>query len=372
MSNESKEQLDFARLIDGYKKPFSTVQILNEAGEIVNQAAYDELNLSDAELKELMRRMVWTRELNSRSTILAKQGWMHFHAPYQGQEASQIGSYSAFNRDDFMLAGYREFAPLVLHGLPLAHCFHWNNGHVKGNDFTNVNGIPPQVIIGAQIVQGAGVGLGLRKRGSKQVALTYTGDGGTSQGDFYEGLNYAGVFKSQIVFIVENNGYAISTHWTQQTAAETLAQKAVAAGIPGVQVDGMDVLAVLRVSREARAWSAAGKGPVLIETLTSRFDPHSLSGDDPSIYRDEASFDYWSERDPLERMRKFLSKKKLWTDEDEEEALEWARADVREAIEVVNNTPKQKVSDFLKNMFETPHPELQEQIDAAELKENKK
>ena len=369
MSNEAVNPLDFASLINEYKSNFPTFQILNAEGEIVNQKAYDELAASDDEQRELMRRMVWSRELNARSTILAKQGWMHFHAPYQGQEASQIGSYSAFNRDDFLLAGYRAFAPIVLHGLPLAHCFHWNNGHVQGNDYTSLNGIPPQVIIGAQIVQGAGVGMGLRLRGSKQVALTYTGDGGTSQGDFYEGLNFAGVYKSQIVYIVENNEYAISTHWTQQTAAQTLAQKAVAAGIPGIQVDGMDALAVLSASRAARQWAADGNGPVLIETLTSRFDPHSLSGDDPSIYRTADTFEYWNERDPLKRMRLHLSKRGLWSEEDEAEAQTQARADVKEAMEQVTATPKQKVSDFLRNMFETPHADLAEQIAIAESKE---
>lgn len=369
MSKQAVNPLDFASLVNGYKSHFPTYQILNEAGEIIDQKAFDALALSDDELRELMRRMVWSRELNARSTILAKQGWMHFHAPYQGQEASQIGSYSAFNRDDFMLAGYRVFAPLVMHGVPLSRCFHWNNGHVEGNDYRGVNAIPPQVIIGAQMVQGAGVGMGLRLRKSKQVALTYTGDGGSSQGDFYEGLNFAGVYKSQIVFFVENNEYAISTHWTSQTAAETLAQKSVAAGIPGIQVDGMDVLAVLSAARAARQWSVEGNGPVLIETLTSRFDPHSLSGDDPSIYREPETFDYWHKRDPIKRMRDFLSKKGLWTEEDEEAARELARADVRQAIEEVNETPKQYVSDFLRNMFETPHPELEEQIAAAEAKE---
>lgn len=355
--------LDFQAQLDQIETHFPTFSILDMNGKIVDQDAYDALNLSDETLKRLMQQMVWTRELNTRSTILARQGWMHFHAPYQGQEASQIGSYSAFQKEDFMLAGYRVFGPLVLHGLPLSHCFHWNNGHVQGNDYTMLNGIPPQVIIGAQMIQGAGVGLGLRKRASKQVALTYTGDGGTSQGDFYEGLNFAGVFKAQIVYIVENNGYAISTPWEAQTAAKTLAQKAVAAGIPGIQVDGMDVLAVLAASRAAREWTVSGKGPVLIETLCSRFDPHSLSGDDPSIYRDEESFKHWEARDPLTRMRSFLEEKGLWTAADEEAALEAARADVKVAMAEVEETKKQKVSDFLLNMFETPSRDLQEQID---------
>lgn len=363
MNTSRINPLDFRQQLDGVANIFPTHRILNEAGEIVDQAAFAKLGLTSDELRYLMNRMVWVRELNNRSTMLAKQGWMSFHAPYLGQEASQIGSYHAFDKGDFMLAGYRVFGPLVLHGVPLSQCFHWNNGHVKGNDYTDQNAVPPQVIIGAQMVQGAGVGLGLRKRGSKQVALTYTGDGGSSQGDFYEGLNFSGVYKSQIVYIVENNEYAISTHWTQQTAAGTIAQKAVAAGIPGIQVDGMDVFAVLSAARAARAWSVAGNGPVLIETLCSRFEPHSLSGDDPSIYREQESYEYWHQRDPLARMRSFLESQGLWTEADETEAQEQARADVRQAVSEVNEAPKQKVSDFIRNMFETPTQELQEQLD---------
>ena len=362
MNDIKLNPLDFRQQLDGLGELFPTHQILDTEGRIVNQKAYDDLALTDDELKYLMNRMLWVRELNTRSTMLAKQGWMSFHAPYQGQEASQIGSYHAFDKDDFMLAGYRVFGPLVLHGLPLAQCFHWNNGHVKGNDYTGMNAVPPQVIIGAQMVQGAGVGLGLRKRGSKQVALTYTGDGGTSQGDFYEGLNFAGVFKSQIVYIVENNEYAISTHWTSQTAAATLAQKAAAAGIPGIQVDGMDVLAVLSAARAARAWAAEGNGPVLIETICSRYDPHSLSGDDPGIYRQPESFDLWTGRDPIKRMRSFLEQRGIWNDGDEEEALEQARADVKQAVLEVNATPKQKISDFIRHTYETTPAELDEQL----------
>ncbi len=362
MNDNNLNPLDFRQQIERLGDIFPTHQIMDSEGRIVNQKAFDDLALDDDTLKYIMNRMLWVRELNARSTMLAKQGWMSFHAPYQGQEASQIGSYLAFEKEDFMLAGYRVFGPLVMHGLPLSQCFHWNNGHVKGNDYSGMNAIPPQVIIGAQMIQGAGVGLGLRKRGSKQVALTYTGDGGTSQGDFYEGLNFAGVFKAQIVYIVENNEYAISTHWTSQTAASTLAQKAAAAGIPGIRVDGMDVFAVLSAARAARARAAAGNGPVLIETVCSRFDPHSLSGDDPSIYREPESFERWNKKDPIKRMRAYLTGRGIWTEADESEALEQARADVRQAVEEVNATPKQKISDFIRNTYETTPAELDEQL----------
>src|SRR5699024_6706702 len=141
----------------------------------------------------------------------------------------------------------------------------------------------------------------LKKRGKKNVVFTYTGDGGSSQGDFYEGINFTGAYKANAVFFIQNNGFAISTPRSVQSAAPTLAQKAVSAGIPGIQVDGMDPLAVYAASKQARDYAAEGNGPVLIETLTFRYGPHTLSGDDPKRYRTKDEEDIWVKRDPLTR-----------------------------------------------------------------------
>src|SRR5699024_4646771 len=145
-----------------------------------------------------------------------------------------------------------------------------------------------------------------------------------------EGMNFAGAYKAPVVFFVQNNGYAISTPRHKQTAAVTLAQKAVAAGIHGIQVDGMDPLAVYSVAKQAREWALAGNGPVLIETVTSRFGPHSTSGDDPTRYRDQESFDYWEQRDPLIRFRNFLTEKGLWSKEKEDEIIEKTTEEVKQ------------------------------------------
>ena len=169
----------------------------------------------------------------------------------------------------------------------------------------------PQIIIGAQYVQAAGVALGLKKRGAKAVAITYTGDGGTSQGDFYEGMNFAGAYKAPAIFIVQNNQFAISTPREKQTAAQTLAQKAVAAGIPGILVDGMDPLAVYAATHEARERAINGEGPTLIETMTYRYGPHTMAGDDPTRYRTADIDNEWEKKDPLVRFRKFLEGKRI-------------------------------------------------------------
>src|SRR5699024_10160574 len=146
--------------------------------------------------------------------------------------ASQIGSEFAMEKEDYILPAYRDVPQLVLHGLPLYKAFLWSRGHVDGNKYPeNFNALPPQIIIGAQYIQAADIALGLNKKDYKNVAYTYTGDGGTSQGDFYEGINFAGAFKAPAIFVVQNNGYAISVPRAKQTAAKTLAQKGVAAGI---------------------------------------------------------------------------------------------------------------------------------------------
>lgn len=228
---------DLQGQLDKVAENFPMFQILNEEGEVVNKDAVPDL--SDDQLKELMRRMVYTRILDQRSISLNRQGRLGFYAPTAGQEASQLASQFALEKEDFILPGYRDVPQIVWHGLPLYQAFLFSRGHFHGNQVPEgVNVISPQIIIGAQYIQCAGVALGMKKRGKKSIAITYTGDGGTSQGDFYEGINFAGAFKAPAVFIVQNNRFAISTPVEKQSAANTLAQKAVAAGIPGIKLMG--------------------------------------------------------------------------------------------------------------------------------------
>lgn len=346
-----------------------TLSILDETGQIVNKDLLPDL--SDDELTELFKQMVWSRVLNERSTKLNRQGRLGFFAPTSGEEASQIGSNFAMTKDDFILPAYRDVPQLVQHGLPLYQAFLWSRGHVDGNKYPEaMQALPPQIIIGAQYVQTAGVALGIKKNNKKTVAYTYTGDGGTSQGDFYEGINFAGAFKSPALFFVQNNGYAISVPREKQTAAPALSQKAVAAGIPGIQVDGMDALAVYAATKAAREWAVAGNGPVLIETLTYRYGPHTLSGDDPKRYRTSAEVDDWQRKDPLIRMRKYLTDKGIWSTDQEKAWEEEVNKQIDEAIKKTESITPQKVSDFLKNTFIDTPPTIKAEIDAYTAKES--
>lgn len=361
---------DLSRQKDTIEKEFPMLQILNEEGEIVNEAEMPDL--TDEQLQELMRRMVFTRILDQRSTSLNRQGRLGFYAPTAGQEASMIGSHFALEKEDFILGGYRDIPQIVFHGVPLYKAFLWSRGHYEGGNYGDVNALPPQIIIGAQYVQTAGVALGIKKRGEKSVAITYTGDGGTSQGDFYEGINFAGAFQVPAIFIVQNNQFAISTPREKQTAAKTLAQKAVAAGIPGIQVDGMDVLAVYKATKEARERAINGEGPTLIETICYRYGPHTLSGDDPTRYRSKELDDEWVKKDPLIRFRKFLEKKGLWNEEMEQEVIEDAKEQVKEAIKQADQAPKQKVTDLIDITFKGELPyHLKEQYEIYKEKESK-
>ncbi|WP_353855911.1 pyruvate dehydrogenase (acetyl-transferring) E1 component subunit alpha [Bacillus sp. Bos-x628] len=365
-----KAIVDPKKQFDAIKKQFETFQILNEKGEIVNEAAMP--NLSDDQLKELMRRMVFTRVLDQRSISLNRQGRLGFYAPTAGQEASQLATHFALEKEDFILPGYRDVPQLIWHGLPLTKAFLFSRGHFVGNQMPeDVNALSPQIIIGAQIIQAAGVALGLKKRGKKAVAITYTGDGGASQGDFYEGINFAGAYKAPAIFVVQNNRYAISTPVEKQSAAQTIAQKAVAAGIVGVQVDGMDPLAVFAATAEARERAVNGEGPTLIETLTFRYGPHTMAGDDPTRYRTKEDENEWEQKDPLVRFRKFLENKGLWSEEEENKVIEDAKEQIKQAIKEADEQPKQKVTDLIANMYEVQPYNLVEQLEIYKQKESK-
>ncbi len=360
----------FKSPVEGIEEKFEMIQILNEDGKIVNEDAMPDL--SDDDLVELMRRMVYTRVLDQRSIALNRQGRLGFYAPTAGQEASQLGSQFALEQDDFILPGYRDVPQLIWQGLPLYQAFLFSRGHYHGNQMPeDVQALSPQIIIGAQITQAAGVALGMKRRGKKNVAITYTGDGGASQGDFYEGVNFAGAYQAPAIFIVQNNRFAISVPVEKQSAAKTIAQKSVAMGIPGFLVDGMDVLAVYKVVQEARERAVNGDGPTLIETLTYRYGPHTMAGDDPTRYRTEDMDSEWEKKDPIVRFRKFLEDKGLWSEEKENEVMEKAKEEIKTAIKKADKQEKQSVTELISIMHEELPVNLKEQMEEYKEKESK-
>lgn len=341
-------------------EPVEMLKVLSPEGKIINEEMVPDL--TDDQLREIMYRMVFTRAWDKRAVSLQRQGRLGFYAPVSGQEASMIATQYALQKEDFVLPGYRDMPQIYWHGYPMYQTFLYSRGHQHGGEVPEgVNALLPQIIIGAQIVQAAGVAMGFKLKNQKNVVMTYTGDGGSSQGDFYEGLNFAGVFNLPVVFVVQNNQYAISTPRSKQTKAETIAQKAVAAGIHGIQVDGMDALAVYKAASDAVERARNGEGPTLIETVTYRFGPHSMSGDDPTKYRTKDEQGEWENIDPLIRMRKYLESKGLWSEEEEQKVMEEARATVNEEIKKAEQTPKMTIEGLIDSMFEVTPPVLEEQ-----------
>lgn len=370
MAPKLQAQFDAEQVLKDTEAQFKMVQVLDENGKVVNEDLVPDL--TDEQLVELMERMVWTRVLDQRSVSLNRQGRLGFYAPTAGQEASQLASQYALEKEDWILPGYRDVPQIIWHGLPLTEAFLFSRGHFKGNQFPeSVNAFSPQIIIGAQYIQTAGVALGLKKRGKKAVAITYTGDGGSSQGDFYEGINFASAYKVPAIFVIQNNNYAISTPRSKQTAAITLAQKAIAVGIPGIQVDGMDPLAVYQATKEARDRAVNGEGPTLIETMTYRYGPHTMAGDDPTRYRTSDEDSDWEKKDPLVRFRAFLEAKGLWNEEKENEVIERAKDEIKTAIKAADKVEKQTVTDLMEIMYEDMPQNLKEQYEIYKEKESK-
>ena len=352
--------------LEEIEKKFEMVQILNHHGEVKDTSLETETGLSDEDLMEIMRRMIFTRQFAKQTNSYSQQGRMGFYASSLGQEAAMIASHYAFDKEDWLYGGYRDIPQLIMHGASVADVYHWSLGHVKGSNFIaekDIKATLPQIIIGAQMVQAQGNALGQKLKGSKNVTFAYTGDGGTSEGDTYEALNFAGVFQSPVVYFFQNNGYAISTPVEIQTHAETLAQKAVAAGIPGVKVDGNDPLATYLVSKQARQYAADGHGPVLIELVTNRMEPHSTMGDDPMRYRDEASLEYWAERDPIARFSKYLMDKDLFSPELEEEYKEEALEEIKGAMAECESVGKMDLLETFKWQYEEMPLTLREQYE---------
>jgi pyruvate dehydrogenase E1 component alpha subunit len=293
--------------------------------------------LDDAALIELYRLMLTTRLLDDRAMKLQRQGRIGFYVPSIGQEACAVGSAFTLGKNDWCFPSYREPGAALAVGAPLQSLVNQLYGNAE--DLTKGRQMPVHYSFGAQhfvsisspigtqIVQATGAAMAMKIRKQDGYALTYFGDGATSSNDFHSGLNFAAVFKSPVVFFCSNNQWAISCPLSQQTACATIAEKAIAYGMPGVRVDGNDVLAVYQATQEAADRARRGEGPTLIEALTFRLGPHS-SSDDPTRYRPTAEVEEWKAKDPIERMRRFLEKRGIF-DAQRDEAM---AAEINDAI----------------------------------------
>ena len=272
--------------------------------------------MNDEQVLEALRLMILTRTFDEKATAMQRQGRFGTFSSVRGQEASVVGcSFALDPEKDWLAPQYRELPALLRHGYPMENFALYFMGNPRGGAIPeNVNMLPLQISLAAQIPQATGVAWGLKLQGSDGVVVTFFGDGASSEGDVHESMNLAGVTKAPVIYFLQNNGWAISTPRKNQTAARSFAERALGYGIHGVTVDGNDLLAVHQVTAEAVARARAGEGATLIESVTYRTGAHNTA-DDPSRYIDQAELDEWVKKDPIERVENYLRVKGVWTDE---------------------------------------------------------
>ena len=324
------------------------LQVLDENGSC-DEALMPKL--SNDEIKNLYEMLVLTRVFDQKAFNMQRQGRLGTYIQFKGQEACQVGSAMALEDKDFIFPMYRNSALLIARKQPIVQVLQYWSGDERGSiSPQNVNNFPIAIPVGTQTVHAAGAAFAAKLQGKKQVSAVYFGDGATSKGDFHEAMNFAGVFQVPAVFICENNQYAISVPRAKQTHSETIAQKAIAYGIEGIQVDGMDVFAVYKAAKDAVDKARSGKGPTLIECYTYRMADHSTS-DDASKYRTKEELELWAKKDPIERLEKYMRKKGLLDDAYKNNVLTKSQEAVEKAVTEFEKLPPPDPKDIFKYVF---------------------
>ncbi len=317
------------------------------------------------ELLKLYRLMTLVRIFDTKAIALQRTGKLGTYASSLGHEAAHAAIGVAMKEKDCLAPMYREYAAQIERGVKMSEILLYWGGDERGSNFSGpAHDFPWCVPIATQYLHAAGAAAAFKYRKEERVAVTVIGDGGTSEGDFYEAINAAGAWQLPFVGVVVNNKWAISVPLEKQTAAETLAQKGVAAGIECVQVDGNDIVAMREVMEKALAKARAGKGPTLIEALTYRLHDHTTA-DDASRYRSDEEVKAHESKEPLIRLRKYLMEQGWWTEEDEEKLIEECRAEVDEAVSEYQNIEPPGVEDMFDYHFEEITEPLAEQREVA-------
>lgn len=311
-----------------------------------------------AVMVELYRWMVLTRTFDGKAISLQRTGRLGTYASTVGQEAVSVGLAHAMADGDVLLPSFREQGAQLVRGVTMEELFLYWGGDERGSDFQGPrHDFPVCIPVGSHAPHAVGAALAFRIRREARAAVCVFGDGATSRGDVYESMNAAGIWKLPVVFVANNNQWAISVPRAAQTAAETLAQKAIAAGFEGLQVDGNDVVAVRHAVARALDKAYSGDGPTLIETLTYRLGDHTTV-DDASRYRDDETVGrHWKE-EPLARLRKFLTDRHDWSKQEEEDLIELIRAEVEAAADAYLAHPPQPPESMFDYLFAELPPDL--------------
>jgi len=341
------------------------LSILSEDGKVDEELEPD---ISEELLLKIHRTMLLCRRFDERLFNLQRQGKIGTFGPIKGQEASALGAAAALADDDWLVPSFREMAAEVWRGKRLEDVLLVYGGYGEGGCMAaGVNNLPVAIPVASQVPHAVGIAYALAYDRSRHVAMAFFGDGATSEGDFHEALNFAGVLNAPAVFICQNNHWAISVPRSRQTHSKTIAQKALAYGIAGIQVDGNDILAVYAAAREAVERARSGGGPTLIECVTYRMSVHTTA-DDPKRYRTDDEVAEWEKRDPLSRFQKYLLLKKFLSDEKLADIEAEVKAEIQAAVDSFEERAAQAADSLamFDHIYESLPPYLQEQ--RAELK----
>jgi pyruvate dehydrogenase E1 component alpha subunit len=331
-------------------------QFLTEHGELVGQRPT--IANDHSALKKLYEVMVLTRTFDKKAIALQRTGKMGTYAPINGQEAISTAIGHAMRPEDVFVPYYRDYAAQIQRGVKMSEILAFWGGDERGSKFAcNSKDLPICVPIASQCLHATGVAFAFKYRKQASVAVVCIGEGGTSEGDFYEAINVAGTWNLPVVFVVNNNQWAISVPREQQTATQTIAQKAIAAGFKGLQIDGNDVLAAREIIGEAIEKARRGEGPTLIEAITYRLSDHTTA-DDATRYQPSHEVEAAKPKEPISRLKHFLMEQKIWTAEDEERLVMNCSEQVEEAVTAYLNTEPQPIS----SIFDYHYAELPEYL----------
>ncbi len=291
------------------------LQVIDNEGNIISEELMPPLD--DHTITDAYQKMLYERTADEMAVSYQRQGRMYTYTPNLGQEAIHIAAGLNIRKEDWLVPAFREMGTLLAKGVTMKDMFLFYNGNEHGGSFQNAHHVLPIAIsIGTQLQHATGIGYSVKYRKQDETVYTFIGDGGTSEGDFSEALNFAGVWQVPVIFTVQNNQYAISVPVKAQTNSVNLAVKSVAFGIPGIKVDGNDFFAMYLAYQTASAYARSGRGAVLIEALTYRRGAHTTS-DDPTKYRKKEEEELWGLTDPLVRLKHFMEKRGIWQFDEE-------------------------------------------------------
>jgi 2-oxoisovalerate dehydrogenase E1 component alpha subunit len=344
------------------------VRLLDAEGNLDTHPSY-KVDLDDEQFRTLYRQMVVARRVDQEGMHLQRQGQLGIWAPLVGQEAAQVGSANALAEEDYVFPSYREHAVAYVRGLDLVEMFRLYRGQrLSGWDPSRYRFAPYSIPIATHALHAVGWAIGAKWDGGDQIAVTYFGDGATSEGDLSEALNFAAVNAAPVVFFCQNNQWAISVPLAKQ-AVGPLFRRGPGFGVPGVQVDGNDVVAVYAVTKAAVERAREGGGPTFIEAVTYRLGAHTTT-DDPTRYRTRDELDLWASKEPIGRYKAFLVKSGIWTDELEAETQAEADRVVARVREAVEEMPDPPLSDLHAHVYADPPLTLRRQVEALEAFES--